>query len=51
VRYLGGNAPYFEVVARGLRWVVPGEVALVDIMAWINRSHAYLDDEWEPGPF
>jgi len=49
VRYLGGSSPAYEIVARGIRWVVPGHVPLSDIMTWINGGRYTQSDDWGPG--
>jgi hypothetical protein len=36
--YLGGPEGYWVIEARGWKWKVPGDIALHDVMLWINRA-------------
>jgi hypothetical protein len=39
IRWLGAmGRGQWEIRARGWRWIVPGDLALADVMNWINRT-------------
>lgn len=38
IRYVGGNHPLWEITARGRRWIFEGDLAVQDVMNWVNRT-------------